>query len=430
MGAHSAGNIYDSYARGNVSASVFNSGGLIGIILAGSTLNRSYSTGVPSGLGSVGGLVGSNSGSCLNSFWDNETSGTSTSSCGTELLTTQMFNKTVYENAGWNFCVNDVLGGTWAMDDGYSYACFDWEHPFCGCIYVGLNITEPLVSQNLVLNTNFSVSSNVTAFENSTSCNVSISFSNSSILNVSSGWNLTSPLGDMVKGQSNLTTWNVTANAIGSSDITSTVVCNEGDYSDSVSGFNVYNSITPVYNITDCEELQYMMFNLSGNYTLENNIDCSNTSNSSHWLYHSGAGFEPIGDDTDAFTGNLNGQNYNITNLFIDRSSTNYVGLFGYVENSSISNLGIKDSDINGSSDVGAISGSAKTSSLSNLNLYSTNINGSSNLGGLVGILSSTGNISNVNVVSSNISSVSDYVGGVVGYSNWTILNAKTSGMV
>jgi hypothetical protein len=77
--------------------------------------------------------------------------------------------------------------------------------------------------------------------------------------------------------------------------------------------------------------------NLSANYALNNSIDASNTS-----TWYGGAGFMPVGIDTAQFTGSFNGSGYTITGLFINRSSTQYVGLFGYVgSGGSVSNIGL-----------------------------------------------------------------------------------------
>ena len=76
--------------------------------------------------------------------------------------------------------------------------------------------------------------------------------------------------------------------------------------------------------ITTCTELQNIRNNLGGDYYLANDIDCSCTSG-----WNGGAGFEPIGSDSNMFTGTLDGKGYKITHLYINRPSTNYVGLFG-----------------------------------------------------------------------------------------------------
>ena len=80
------------------------------------------------------------------------------------------------------------------------------------------------------------------------------------------------------------------------------------------------------YIITMVGQLQEMENNLTAHYALGNDIDASGTVG-----WNSGAGFLPIGDSTNMFTGSLDGRGHKITNLFINRGGTDYVGLFGYV---------------------------------------------------------------------------------------------------
>ena len=69
------------------------------------------------------------------------------------------------------------------------------------------------------------------------------------------------------------------------------------------------------YLITSCVELQAMNRNLARSYALANDIDCSDTVN-----WNGGAGFVPVGTYlVSEFTGDFDGQNHVITNLFINR---------------------------------------------------------------------------------------------------------------
>jgi len=102
--------------------------------------------------------------------------------------------------------------------------------------------------------------------------------------------------------------------------------------------------ITVPTGITTCEELQDMKNDLSGNYYLANDIDCSDTVN-----WNSGAGFEPIGNSSNPFTGTFDGGGHKITNLYINRPSTNNVGLFGRTgSGSEIKDVGLEDVDKTG----------------------------------------------------------------------------------
>jgi len=67
--------------------------------------------------------------------------------------------------------------------------------------------------------------------------------------------------------------------------------------------------------INTCQQLQDMTNNLADNYELGRNLDCSDTVN-----WSDGAGFLPIGcqDQGGSFIGVLEGNNYTISNLYID----------------------------------------------------------------------------------------------------------------
>ncbi|MEM4605848.1 MAG: hypothetical protein QW103_02340, partial [Candidatus Pacearchaeota archaeon] len=194
------------------------------------------------------------------------------------------------------------------------------------------------------------------------------------------------------------------------------------------------------YQISTCQQLQNMSSSLSAYYILINDIDCSDTIN-----WNSGQGFEPVGF-YNGFFGSLDGQNYRIINLYIDRPSQDYVGLFGYVgDNGNIRNIGLINSRIRGNSLVGGIAGytgynvsitnSYNTGNISGsgdrvggivgfsyvssiYNSYNTgNISGSSKVGGLVGEELDTFYASSIyNSYNTGNISGSSNVGGIVGY--------------
>jgi hypothetical protein len=202
--------------------------------------------------------------------------------------------------------------------------------------------------------------------------------------------------------------------------------------------------------ITNCTELQNIRNNSAGDYYLANDIDCSCTSG-----WNGGAGFEPIGKDwSSKFTGTFDGQGYKITNLYINRTSINYVGLFGYTgSGSEIKDVGLEEVDVSGNMNVGglvgynkgtitnsyssgSVSGSSRVGGLVGINKgtitnsYSSgSVTGSSEVGGLVGSNRDEGTITNS--YSSCSVSGSSQVGGLVG-SNYegTITNSYSSGSV
>jgi len=161
-----------------------------------------------------------------------------------------------------------------------------------------------------------------------------------------------------------------------------------------------------IYNITDCVELQGMENNLSGNYTLMNNINCSDTIN-----WNEGAGFEPIGDSTNKFEGNLDGKNYNITDLFMVRGTN--TGLFGYISNNGIiSNVHLKDINITGGSGTSGIAGYVKPGKIENCSVTGF-LNGTENVGGMVG--NNDGSIILNSWTDIDVYSTGNYAGGIFG---------------
>jgi len=127
-------------------------------------------------------------------------------------------------------------------------------------------------------------------------------------------------------------------------------------------GMNGSGNSTDPCEITNCTQLQKMNLKLDNNYSLVNDIDCSDTIN-----WNEGKGFDPVGDNSNRFTGSLEGNDYVISNMFINRSSTNYAGLFGYTDGAIISNIGMINADILGNTYVGGLIGSSNYNLIENV---------------------------------------------------------------
>ena len=114
---------------------------------------------------------------------------------------------------------------------------------------------------------------------------------------------------------------------------------------------------TDPYIITNVDELQAMRDDLSAHYQLGNDMDATATAG---WF--EGAGFEPVGTDSNSFTGVFDGKGYVITGLYINRPSDLYVGLFGFVRGAEIRNVGLADVDITGHGAMGTLVGGGRES--------------------------------------------------------------------
>ena len=101
-------------------------------------------------------------------------------------------------------------------------------------------------------------------------------------------------------------------------------------------------------------------------------------------------GWIPIGDATTSFTGTFYGQNFEISGLWINRTSSDYQGLFGVVSDASISNLGthLSETGISAKHNVGVLVGKVgfNLAATDITNCYTTgNIEGDQYVGGLAG---------------------------------------------
>ncbi|MBN1187623.1 MAG: cadherin-like domain-containing protein [Bacteroidales bacterium] len=205
------------------------------------------------------------------------------------------------------------------------------------------------------------------------------------------------------------------------------------------------------YQISTIEELNSVRNYLDSSFILINDIDMDVAP------YNTGSGWEPLGNNTVKFTGSFNGAGHRIYNLYINRPSSEYTGLFGYAYEAFIDSLGITDCNISGYLSTGSLAGKSDYSNISNCyatgnisgnrnntgglvgNIYQTtisdcyvtgNISGTGRTGGLVGI-NYTSAISNC-FFTGEVSGTSDYTGGLVGsnYIASTVSNCYASGKV
>ena len=154
-------------------------------------------------------------------------------------------------------------------------------------------------------------------------------------------------------------------------------------------------------------------FKLANDITYQKSLTIG-TNYNAYWV--------PIGDDDTPFSGHFDGNNKSIIDLDVNQNDPN-VGLFGKVVNSTISNLNIKNPDIDGHEYVGSVVGYAVSSTISNIKVTDIDINATSErAGGLVGVANAS-QIDNCSVESKdNLFGTTDYCGGLVG-----VLTAKST---
>ena len=178
-----------------------------------------------------------------------------------------------------------------------------------------------------------------------------------------------------------------------------------------------------VYTITTAEELAGLAslvndgtdtFN-GKTIVLANDIDLKNLD----WT--------PIGNSTNKFEGDFDGQNHTISNLKVIQEGKSYVGLFGLTRYGEIKNLKVHNAIVKGRLGVGAISGQPYTSKYTNITLTGlVQVDGMSYVGGMLGrnayadltdltVNVQPGSYVNVNSVENGIA-YRTYAGGVIGY--------------
>ena len=170
-------------------------------------------------------------------------------------------------------------------------------------------------------------------------------------------------------------------------------------------------------------------YELTGNIDLDTNGDGNHTSADAY--YNAGAGWESIGTDNpraDNFQGDFKGNGYEVQNLFIDRSAGTYQGLFGGISATSrIESLGVTDATVIASSYVGALTAASRGEIVA---CWSTGSVTSANetAGGLVGwtLGSITSSYSTASVTGEQ------HVGGLLGAAQGsvTVTNSYATGTV
>ena len=184
------------------------------------------------------------------------------------------------------------------------------------------------------------------------------------------------------------------------------------------------------------EDLHNMRDDLTGIYRLMNDLGpedvgyddyaSENANDSAGWL--------PVGEkpgwpvDGEAFTGNFDGQNYTIAGLYINRPSTNYIGLFGFVDGGEVRNVGLVDANVSGDRRVGGLVGVNVDGTVDNLYATGT-VSGGWGVGGLVGVNHIESTVKN-SYATGTVIGDSTYVGGLVGINRGSVSNSYATGNV
>jgi len=164
-------------------------------------------------------------------------------------------------------------------------------------------------------------------------------------------------------------------------------------WSQKPAGFEGSGTSTDPYKISTLNDLQNLSEStahwVSGLYFIQTaDIDATETS-----TWNTDEGFSPIGNSSNNFLGNYDGQNFTISNLYINRPADNYIGLFGYVgaysNTTTIANINLTDVNFQGNNNVGGVVGISFFSDITNC-FTSGSVNGNSSVGGIVGSINNS----------------------------------------
>jgi hypothetical protein len=188
---------------------------------------------------------------------------------------------------------------------------------------------------------------------------------------------------------------------------------------------NTRRSSSNPYEISTCQRLQDVRVDLDAYYELVQNVDCSDTVN-----WNESSGFDPIGGTFDKLIGSFDGNGYSVDELYINRSSENYVGLFGSLGGSgNITNVAVENVNITGSKYTAGLVGNSNSESSNIINVSSSGVIQSNNdfVGGVVG--KNNANVS-YSFSRATVTTSGEDVGGLVGDNGAVIFRSYSTGYV
>ena len=149
-------------------------------------------------------------------------------------------------------------------------------------------------------------------------------------------------------------------------------------------------------------------------FSLEADIDMT------QWIAENNPsqGWLPIGNNNSGFRGKFNGNGHTISNLWINRPNTDYIGLFGYISTSAdIQNLKLENADYVGKDYVGGFVGYCNNANSITSCAFNGKISGNDYIGGICGYNFND----NYDMTISDCFTYShikgrDYIGGICGY--------------
>ncbi len=193
------------------------------------------------------------------------------------------------------------------------------------------------------------------------------------------------------------------------------------------------SELTP-YKIENLEHLRWLSENDDDwdmHFIQTADIDATETAS-----WNEGAGFSPIGNNSEKFKGSYNGDYHKIENLTINRSETLYIGLFGYADAATIKNIILENINIIGKENVGGLVGylDKESSKISQASVTGS-IFGWSNIGSICGNLQkgvieesfSDATLQATYTTNTNVGGIVGFVGTATIINNYSLANIESA---
>ena len=395
VGENNGGAIEESYATGSVDGSETSVGGLVGQNTFNSEITESYASGaVNSPLGnSVGGLVGTNGGEVTTSY----ATGSATGSVS----------------------VGGLIGrNTGTVEQSYASGSVEGSSSLGGLI--GTNTTDGEVTDSYWDIETTGQTESAADATGLTTAQMTGDRAEDNMFDFGDTWQIE---GD--NPENGLTAfYPVLQN-------------NTQDPAPSTSLFEAGDGEAAPYQVSTWYQLDAVRVSLDSEFVLTSDLD-EDTSGYEQIAgpeANNNAGFDPIGDFFDRFSGHFDGSEHTISNLTIMRGGENYVGLFGYVgTDGELTRVSLEAVDIEGDERVGGLAG--ETSGTIEESYVTGSVKAAFSVGGLVGV--NMGDITKSHATAPVNSSGGGafgglaYAGGLVGWNNdgGTVTESYATGSV
>ena len=389
--------IIAAYATGTVDGSSF-VGGLVGQG-GDSVIVASYSTGAPTttpaGGGSLGGLIGKAIGMTItDAYWDATASGQASSDGGASKTTAELQTPTAYGSgpsiyAAWNVDVDNADKDKDPMtevDDPWDFGT---------------------ANQYPALQRDFNRDGRATAQEFGPQAHIDYDTDNDGLIDVDSLAKLNALRWDL-NGDGSAAAGSEASYATAFPFSAAGMGCKLTDHDSSA--LTADQPVCTGYELTaDLDFNTDTSTDTGGGIVIDDKDD--------YW--NAGAGWEPIGtnansDNAERYNGVFKGNGHTISNLFINRTSTDGVGLFGATgTDSEVRRVGLESVNVTGKDHTGGLAGNAFGDIRSS---YTTgSVSGGGVVGGLVGYHYGADKIIVTSYSNAAVTASGDQVGGLVG---------------